>query len=41
MAVSEVLPSLEMAVVEEALNRSQTEDDGTMMRWLMDRFRVG
>jgi len=26
MAVSEVLPSLEMAVVVEALNRSQTED---------------
>ncbi|MGF1524001.1 MAG: Uma2 family endonuclease [Leptolyngbyaceae cyanobacterium] len=33
---SEVLPGLEMALVEEALHRSQTEDDSTLMRWLMD-----
>jgi Uma2 family endonuclease len=33
--VSEVLPGLEMALVETALGRSQTEDDSTLMRWLM------
>lgn len=36
---SEVLPGLEIALVEEALNRSQTEDDSTLMRWLMDTLR--
>lgn len=41
VAVSEVLPGLEMAVVMEALGRSQTEDDGTLMRWLMERFQTG
>lgn len=41
VAVSEVLPGLEMAVVIEALGRSQTEDDGTLMRWLMERFQPG
>lgn len=34
--VSEVLPGLEMALVEEALRRSQTEDDITLMRWLLN-----
>ena len=33
---SEVLPGLEIALVEEALARSQTEDDGAIMRWLME-----
>ena len=32
---SGALPGLEMAEVEEALARSQTEDDSTLMRWLM------
>jgi Uma2 family endonuclease len=32
---SGVLPGLEIALVEEALVRSQTEDDSTLMRWLM------
>jgi Uma2 family endonuclease len=38
IAQSEVLPGLSMALVEEALHRSQTEDDGTLMRWLMTTF---
>ena len=33
---SEVLPGLEIALVEEALARSQTKDDSAIMRWLMD-----
>jgi len=33
---SEVLPELDMTLVEEALARSQTEDDSALMRWLMD-----
>ena len=36
IAVSEVLPGLPMALVEEALGRSQTEDDTTLLRWLME-----
>jgi hypothetical protein len=36
---SEVLPGLEIALVEEALRRSQTEDDSTLMRWLMETLR--
>ncbi|NCJ08548.1 Uma2 family endonuclease [Synechococcales cyanobacterium C] len=36
IAVSEVLPGLQMAVVAEALGRSQTEDDSTLLRWLME-----
>ncbi|MGH8002808.1 MAG: Uma2 family endonuclease [Brasilonema sp.] len=35
---SQVLPGLEIALVEEALNRSQTEDDGAISRWLLARF---
>ncbi len=35
IAVSEVLPGLQIALVEEALERSQSEDDSTLMRWLM------
>jgi Uma2 family endonuclease len=33
--VSEVLPGLKMSLVEEALVRSKTEDDGAITRWLM------
>lgn len=33
-----VLPGLEIALVEEALNRSQTEDDGEINRWLIQAF---
>ena len=33
---SEVLAGLEIALVEEALTRSQTDDDGAIMRWLME-----
>ncbi|MGB3492060.1 MAG: Uma2 family endonuclease [Elainellaceae cyanobacterium] len=36
---SEVLPGLDMALVEEALGRSQVENDSTLMRWLMDTLR--
>ncbi len=32
---SEVLPELPMTLVNEALNRSQTEDDSAILRWLM------
>ena len=32
---SQVLPGLEIALVEEALVRSQTEDDGAISRWLL------
>ncbi|MGK7906040.1 MAG: Uma2 family endonuclease [Synechococcus sp.] len=35
---SRVLPGLQMSVVAEALRRSQTEDDGTVNRWLMETF---
>lgn len=37
---SEVLPGLEISRVEEALSRSQTEDDSTLMRWLMETFNA-
>lgn len=32
---SQVLPGLELDLVEEALQRSQNEDDGAISRWLM------
>lgn len=32
---SQVLPGLKIALVSEALKRSQTEDDGALTRWLM------
>lgn len=35
---SQVLPNLEMTIVEEALKRSQTEDDGAISRWLLTTF---
>lgn len=34
--LSGVLPGLALAPVEEALERSQTEDDTTLMGWLME-----
>ncbi|NJP11227.1 MAG: Uma2 family endonuclease [Leptolyngbyaceae cyanobacterium RU_5_1] len=37
--VSAVLPGLPMSVIEEALRRSQTEDDGAVNRWLLQQFR--
>jgi hypothetical protein len=39
VAVSGVLPGLEVALVEEALRRSETEDDTALMRWLMETLR--
>jgi hypothetical protein len=35
---SKVLPGLLIDVVEEALRRGQTEDDGTVNRWLLQIF---
>lgn len=35
---SQVLPRLSIALVEEALKRSQTEDDGAVSRWLLATF---
>lgn len=35
---SVVLPGLEMDVVEEALERSQTENDGAIAQWLLKTF---
>lgn len=36
--VSQVLPGLEMAMVEEALKRGKAEDDGAINRWLIEQF---
>jgi Uma2 family endonuclease len=36
---SEILPGLEISLVEETLSRSQTEDDSALMRWLMETLR--
>ena len=33
-----VLPGLPMEIVEEALRRSQTDDDGSVSRWLIQQF---
>ncbi|WP_204102870.1 MULTISPECIES: Uma2 family endonuclease [Spirulina sp. CCY15215] len=35
---SQVLPQLEIDLLEEALRRSQVEDDGAIARWLMAQF---
>jgi Uma2 family endonuclease len=35
---SHVLPGLAISVVETALTRSQTEDDGAITRWLLSSF---
>ena len=36
--VSAVLPGLEMDLIEEALRRSQTENDGAIAQWLLKAF---
>lgn len=36
--VSQVLPPLQISVVEEALERSRTSDDGEVNRWLIQLF---
>ncbi|MDB9528324.1 Uma2 family endonuclease [Oscillatoria sp. CS-180] len=36
---SEVLPGLKLSFVEEALERSQTEDDVALIRWLMETLK--
>ena len=33
-----VLPDLHISIVEEALTRSKTEDDGAINRWLLQQF---
>ena len=38
---SRVLPGLEIALVEEALHRSQTQYDGEIARWLIQTFNQG
>ena len=38
---SRVLPGREIRLVEEALNRSQTQDDGEINRWLIQTFSQG
>ncbi len=38
VARSQVLAGLEIATVQEALKRSQTEDDGAIARWLLQTF---
>jgi hypothetical protein len=35
---SQVLPGLTIALVEEALQCSQTQDDGEINRWLLQSF---
>ena len=35
---SGVLPGLEIDLIEEALRRSQTENDGAIIQWLMKTF---
>jgi Uma2 family endonuclease len=36
--VSKILPALQISVVEEALERSKTADDGEINRWLIQLF---
>jgi len=38
--VSQVLPGLSMRTIEEALRRSQTEDDTGVNHWLMQQFQT-
>ncbi|MCL1464684.1 hypothetical protein [Argonema galeatum] len=35
---SQVLPGLALSLVEEALQRRQTENDGAITRWLLQTF---
>jgi Uma2 family endonuclease len=37
---SQVLPGLALATVEEAMERSNTEDDGAIARWLIQIFQA-
>ncbi len=37
---SQILPGLALSVVEEAMQRSQSEDDGALTRWLIQTFQV-
>ncbi len=37
--VSAGMPDLPVSVIEEALRRSQTDDDGAVNRWLLQQFR--
>jgi Uma2 family endonuclease len=39
ISVSQVLPELPIATVEQALKQSQTEDDSTIHHWLLETFR--
>jgi Uma2 family endonuclease len=39
ISVSQVLPELPIATVEQALKQSQTEDDSTIHRWLLQTFQ--
>jgi Uma2 family endonuclease len=39
ITVSIVLPDLSIALVEEALQRSRSEDDGAVNRWLLQQFQ--
>ena len=36
---SRVLPGLSLTTVEEAMQRSNTEDDGAIARWLLQLFQ--
>lgn len=38
--VSKVLPGLELDLVEEALQRAQSQDDGAINRWLLQTFNT-
>jgi hypothetical protein len=35
---SQVLPGLAMSTLTDAMSRSQTEDDGSINRWLIQMF---
>ncbi|MCU0524445.1 MAG: Uma2 family endonuclease [Elainella sp. Prado103] len=39
ISVSTVLPGLTLTTIESALQRSQTEDDGAVTRWLLQQFQ--
>jgi Uma2 family endonuclease len=39
--VSQVLPELNISLIEEALHRSQTEDNTEVNGWLMQEFQTG
>ncbi len=37
----QVLPGLAISLVKSALQRSETEDDGAIARWLLQTFSQG